>query len=339
MKVQEAGSVMEKKYNTKSPAVKRLMREAAEMASTTADYHATPLEDNLFEWHFTVRGPEGTDFQGGVYHGRIIVPPDYPMKPPDIIVLTPNGRFTVGKKICLSISGYHPETWQPSWSIRTALLAIIGFMPTPGHGTIGSLDYTPQERRQLAQKSVSFCCDVCGLTSRLLASPTPACSSSQESTVAATTTSSQDQEELRHILQSMALKGEEEILEEKKVQQPEETGPQPAPLQQTAATGDPVAAVAAVCHSAAAGGDDVPPPAAAASSRTNTSTGTDQLAATNSPAYRIEDDGGNSRAVQVYDVLIMIVVALIGVLIFRRVAITDLEDMETSEGHLHNEGI
>jgi ubiquitin-protein ligase len=26
--------------------------------------------------------------QGGVYHGRIIVPPDYPMKPPDIIVLT-----------------------------------------------------------------------------------------------------------------------------------------------------------------------------------------------------------------------------------------------------------
>lgn len=28
----------------------------------------------------------------------------------------PNGRFEVGKKICLSISGHHPETWQPSWS-------------------------------------------------------------------------------------------------------------------------------------------------------------------------------------------------------------------------------
>ena len=33
--------------------------------------------------------------QGGVYHGRILVPADYPMKPPDIIVLTPNGRFSV----------------------------------------------------------------------------------------------------------------------------------------------------------------------------------------------------------------------------------------------------
>merc|ERR1712136_380029 len=74
---------------------------------------------------------------------------------------TPNGRFETGKKICLSISGYHPETWQPSWSIRTALLAIIGFMPTPGQGTIGSLDYPPEERKKLAKKSTSFSCDEC----------------------------------------------------------------------------------------------------------------------------------------------------------------------------------
>jgi len=79
---------MEKKYNTRSPAVKRLMREAAEMSTPTSDYFAAPLEDNLFEWHFTVRGPEDTEFQGGIYHGRIIVPAEYPMKPPDIIVLT-----------------------------------------------------------------------------------------------------------------------------------------------------------------------------------------------------------------------------------------------------------
>lgn len=84
------------------------------------------------------------------------------MKPPSIILLTANGRFEVGKKICLSISGHHPETWQPSWSIRTALLAIIGFMPTKGEGAIGSLDYTPEERRALAKKSQDFCCEMCG---------------------------------------------------------------------------------------------------------------------------------------------------------------------------------
>uniref|UniRef100_A0A3Q0R3K3 Ubiquitin-conjugating enzyme E2 J1 n=1 Tax=Amphilophus citrinellus TaxID=61819 RepID=A0A3Q0R3K3_AMPCI len=144
----------------------RLMKEAAELRDPTEHYHAQPLEDNLFEWHFSVRGPPDSDFDGGVYHGRIILPPEYPMKPPSIILLTPNGRFEVGKKICLSISGHHPETWQPSWSIRTALIAIIGFMPTKGEGAIGSLDYTPEERRALAKKSQDFCCETCGCSMR-----------------------------------------------------------------------------------------------------------------------------------------------------------------------------
>lgn len=157
---------MEHKYNLKSPAVKRLMKEAVELREPTEHYHAQPLEDNLFEWHFSVRGPPDSDFDGGVYHGRIVLPPEYPMKPPSIILLTPNGRFEVGKKICLSISGHHPETWQPSWSIRTALLAIIGFMPTKGEGAIGSLDYTPEERRALAKKSQDFCCETCGCSMR-----------------------------------------------------------------------------------------------------------------------------------------------------------------------------
>ncbi|MEE6475807.1 hypothetical protein FKM82_010864 [Ascaphus truei] len=155
---------METRYNLKSPAVKRLMKEAAELKDPTDHYHAQPLEDNLFEWHFSVRGPPDSDFDGGVYHGRIVLPPEYPMKPPSIILLTANGRFEVGKKICLSISGHHPETWQPSWSIRTALLAIIGFMPTKGEGAIGSLDYTPEERKALAKKSQEFYCEACGLS-------------------------------------------------------------------------------------------------------------------------------------------------------------------------------
>ncbi|KYM77376.1 PREDICTED: ubiquitin-conjugating enzyme E2 J1-like [Atta cephalotes] len=158
----------EGKYNAKSPAVKRLMREAQELHEATEEYYASPLEDNLFEWHFTVQGPPSTDFEGGVYHGRILLPPEYPMKPPNIILLTPNGRFETNKKICLSISGHHPETWQPSWSIRTALLALIAFMPTPGSGTIGALDYSTEERQKLAKKSLNWQCDTCGKIVNLL---------------------------------------------------------------------------------------------------------------------------------------------------------------------------
>ncbi|KAG5318061.1 UB2J1 enzyme, partial [Pseudoatta argentina] len=158
----------EGKYNAKSPAVKRLMREAQELHEATEEYYASPLEDNLFEWHFTVQGPPSTDFEGGVYHGRILLPPEYPMKPPNIILLTPNGRFETNKKICLSISGHHPETWQPSWSIRTALLALIAFMPTPGSGTIGALDYSNEERQKLSKKSLNWQCDTCGKVVNLL---------------------------------------------------------------------------------------------------------------------------------------------------------------------------
>lgn len=32
------------------------------------------------------------------------------------LLCQPNGRFETNKKICLSMSDYHPETWQPSWS-------------------------------------------------------------------------------------------------------------------------------------------------------------------------------------------------------------------------------
>lgn len=51
-------------------------------------YLVVLFKDNLFEWHFTVRGPADTDFDGGIYHGRILLPVDYPMKPPSVILLT-----------------------------------------------------------------------------------------------------------------------------------------------------------------------------------------------------------------------------------------------------------
>lgn len=64
------------------------MREAHELSEPTDEYSAHPLEDNLFEWHFTMRGPPSSEFEGGVYHGRILLPTEYPMKPPNIIILT-----------------------------------------------------------------------------------------------------------------------------------------------------------------------------------------------------------------------------------------------------------
>jgi ubiquitin-conjugating enzyme E2 J1 len=139
-------------------AVKRIMAEVRELSALNAQpgtlFHAAPMETDLFEWHFTVRGPPDTPFDGGLYHGRILLPAEYPLKAPEIILLTPNGRFEVGTRICLSVTSHHNETWQPSWGVRTILTALIGFMPSKSEG-LGALDYPPEDRRALARKSLA----------------------------------------------------------------------------------------------------------------------------------------------------------------------------------------
>ncbi|GAA5843849.1 hypothetical protein JCM9279_000167 [Rhodotorula babjevae] len=147
----------------RSAGVRRLLQEAQELEQDDcADYAAQPLEDDIFQWHFTLRGAEGSDYQGGVYHGKLVLPSDYPFRPPEVYMLTPSGRFEVNKKICLSISSFHPETWQPSWGIRTALLAIMAFFETEPKGAVGSLDAPPIERRRLALASTKHQCATCG---------------------------------------------------------------------------------------------------------------------------------------------------------------------------------
>ena len=169
--------------NVNNPAVKRIMGELKELTKGARPddfFVAAPMEDNLFEWHFSICGPAGTPFEGGVYHGKIMLPAEYPFKPPSITLLTPNGRFEVGKKICLSVSAHHPEHWQPAWGIRTIITALIAFMPTKADGALAGLDYTDDERRELAARSRAWVCPSCS-AKMSEAIPCPPASSSSAS--------------------------------------------------------------------------------------------------------------------------------------------------------------
>jgi ubiquitin-conjugating enzyme E2 J1 len=46
------------------------------------------FQENIFEWQFAIRGPRETEFEGGIYHGRIQLPAEYPFKPPSFMLLT-----------------------------------------------------------------------------------------------------------------------------------------------------------------------------------------------------------------------------------------------------------
>lgn len=150
-------------FNTKSPTIKRILQESRELSlHPDPSLTASPLETNLFEWHFTIAGPPSTPYEGGIYHGRIVLPSTYPLRPPSFRFLTPSGRFEVNREICLSISGHHEETWQPAWGIRTALCAIRAFMSSEARGQVGGLDMNEQSRKLLARESKSWKCTGCG---------------------------------------------------------------------------------------------------------------------------------------------------------------------------------
>lgn len=73
-------------------------------------------------------GPEATPYDGGYYHGKLMFPREFPFKPPAIYMITPSGRFKTNTRLCLSISDFHPDTWNPAWSVSTILTGLLSFM-------------------------------------------------------------------------------------------------------------------------------------------------------------------------------------------------------------------
>jgi len=139
-----------------SVAVQRLRKDAARLAKDPVPFVlAVPLAANILEWHYVVQGPPDSFYAGGIYHGKLVFPKEYPFKPPSIYMLTPNGRFQVNTRLCLSISDFHPDTWNPAWSVGTILTGLLSFMleTTP---TLGSIESSEYEKRQYAQASAMY---------------------------------------------------------------------------------------------------------------------------------------------------------------------------------------
>ena len=151
-------------------SLKRIQKEFQNMINDPSeDFYANPIKDDMFCWHFTIRGPPDTEFEGGLYHGIIKLPMSYPNRPPSIMFLTPNGRFDVNMDVCLSMTRYHKEEWQAAWTIRSMLEAIIAFFPVKEeHNAIGALDSSVESRKHFAKLSVKYKCDICGPIADLL---------------------------------------------------------------------------------------------------------------------------------------------------------------------------
>lgn len=137
-------------------ATRRLKQDYMRIMKDPVPYvKAHPLQQNILEWHFAVQGPEDTPYKGGVYHGKLVFPGEYPFKPPSIYMITPNGRFKCNTRLCLSISDFHPDTWNPAWSVATILTGLLSFM-VERNPTLGSIETSDYEKRVLAGRSLEF---------------------------------------------------------------------------------------------------------------------------------------------------------------------------------------
>uniref|UniRef100_A0A1D1ZKR1 E2 ubiquitin-conjugating enzyme n=1 Tax=Anthurium amnicola TaxID=1678845 RepID=A0A1D1ZKR1_9ARAE len=137
-------------------AYKRLNKEYISLQKNPPPYlMAKPLESNILEWHYVIRGPPDTPYHNGEYHGVLLFPAEYPFKPPSIRMTTPSGRFQPDTRLCLSMSDFHPSTWNPSWSVATILTGLLSFM-TSNEATTGSIKTTDADKRIYASRSHQF---------------------------------------------------------------------------------------------------------------------------------------------------------------------------------------
>ena len=134
-------------------AFKRLTKEYQQIQKDPPEFAiAKPSERNILEWHYVITGPPDSPYHDGQYYGTLHFPADYPFKPPAIKMCTPSGRFQCNTRLCLSISDFHPKSWNPSWQVSTILTGLVSFM-TSEEITTGGVSTSAQARQGYAKDS------------------------------------------------------------------------------------------------------------------------------------------------------------------------------------------
>ena len=137
---------------------KRLKKELQMLENENNISYITACQDknDMLLFYFLIYGQYDTEYKGGQYIGKIILSKNYPFSPPDFVFLTPNGRFEVNRKICLSITGFHSDEWNPTITISGMLVQLYTVFEKDIDVGLGHIKRTKNERSDLANKSVEF---------------------------------------------------------------------------------------------------------------------------------------------------------------------------------------
>ena len=110
----------------------RIKKEYQDLQKEKNSNVQVKLVNNDFRhWKGRIKGPIDTCYQGGIFDVDIIIPNDYPFKPPkmkfDTKIWHPNISSVTGA-ICLDIL---KNEWTPALTIRTAQISLQALMCEP----------------------------------------------------------------------------------------------------------------------------------------------------------------------------------------------------------------
>ncbi|KAL3482344.1 ubiquitin-conjugating enzyme/RWD-like protein [Aspergillus californicus] len=101
--------------------------ELAELTESPPDGIIVELanESNLYEWKIFMDGPEGSPYHKGKFHVKLVLPTEYPFKPPTVSFVTkiyhPNVTNDDKGSMCLGM--LKADEWKPS----SKLVAVLQF--------------------------------------------------------------------------------------------------------------------------------------------------------------------------------------------------------------------
>ena len=132
-------------------ADKRIQKEYQNLTTqdNQDDIKVQLVNQDYRRWKAYIKGPDNSCYENGVFEIDIVIPPDYPYKPPKMQFSTkiwhPNVSSQTGM-ICLDIL---KDEWSPALSIRTSLLSIQALMCSAEPSKIKRLSLRQRGRRDV----------------------------------------------------------------------------------------------------------------------------------------------------------------------------------------------
>lgn len=106
-------------------SLKRISKELAELTESPPAGITVDLvdESDLYKWKVLMEGPEDTPYQGGTFLVNLVLPNEYPFKPPTVSFATkiyhPNVSNDDKGSMCLGM--LKSDEWKPSSRIAAVL--------------------------------------------------------------------------------------------------------------------------------------------------------------------------------------------------------------------------